>query len=127
MVLDDARSIAKKVPMKPKCSRASSGAIEVVGRSSPRPIASAIALFDTLVSPTACRRAPAGAFSKPRRTILAASERCTAAHPVEPSATYPDRPFARAAATIKAMKPWSPSPCTVGANRRLIDLTPFSR
>lgn len=85
--LDEERSSEKKRPVNPKCCTAFSGAMDTVGRSRPRPIASAISLDDTLVSPTACKREPVGAFSSPSRIIVAASVRCTAAYPVDPSPT----------------------------------------
>ncbi|MGC2786444.1 MAG: hypothetical protein WA397_21945, partial [Roseiarcus sp.] len=35
-----------------------------------------------------------------------------------------ETPFLRAAAMIRAMKPWSPAPCTVGGSRTIEERTP---
>ena len=87
MALDAGTSTAKKRPIQPKCSTASSGETEVTGTSRWRPMTSAISRVGTPSSPTPWSTEPAGADSTASRKSRAASSRCTAGQRFAPSPT----------------------------------------
>ena len=81
----------------------------------------------TTAAATACSTEPAGADSSATRASLATSARCTAGQRIVPSPTYAATRRSRAGSAIARVKPWSPSPWTVGGSRRTHERTPMPR